>query len=263
MINDQNQVNGQPDFYYTIKATSCSGSAITQSGNAGVVNDLTLPPSNSPQAMTSYPVSLSGFPGLGLAGIELTYQLIYIDKYGNQYSSPSATVDVPQLSSPANAAATIINATTVELSATVGTFPSDATATQGESGIFEVAQTLPFGDFDAVDLGGIPLNSTCAEPISVTDSNLTPDTTYHYRLAETVDNIEGLFGGGYVPNLGDPTDVFGASQTFTTPAVNAPTNTGVSTSTGTGSTTVGCAEFDPRVHGHLRPLRRLLRGRPA
>jgi hypothetical protein len=75
----------------------------------------------------------------------------------------------------------------------------------------------------------------------VADSKLTPDTTYDYRLAETVDNIGGFFGG-WVSNLGDPTDVFTAPQTFTTPATKPPNGTSVSTSTGSGSTTLGCAD---------------------
>jgi hypothetical protein len=75
----------------------------------------------------------------------------------------------------------------------------------------------------------------------VADSKLTPDTTYDYRLAETVDNIGGVFGG-WVSNLGDPTDVFTAPQTFTTPATKPPNGTSVSTSTCSGSTTLGCAD---------------------
>jgi len=243
-INDQNQVMTVA-FSYTISATSCSGTPVTQSG-AVLANGsaaVSVPASNSTQQIVSQPVSLTGYAGLGLGDVTISYSMSWDTTLGEEPeasgNSSSTTVDIPQLPVSTTPFVDVLSATSAELDADVGTFPSDATASQSESGIFEVGTSLPLIAVDSVSISGTQLNSACAEPISALDSYLEPDTTYYYGLAEVVDNYPGWFGG-YGPNLQDPTDVFSTPQTFTTPATNPPGSTSVS-SNGSGTTTLGCA----------------------
>lgn len=201
-----------------------------------------VPASNSTQQIASMPVSLTGYAGLGLGDVTISDSMYWYTALGVQVTgnSPSTTVNIPQLPASTTPFADVLGATSVELDADVGTFASDATASQSESGVFEVGTTLPLVPADEVNLDNPdPINATCVEPISNLDANLQPDTTYHYELAEVVDNYPGWLGG-YGPNLQDPTDVFSAPQSFTTPATNLPGNTSV-LSNGSGTTMLSCA----------------------
>lgn len=287
-VNDENYP-GSYFFQYTVSVVSCSGKTISVSGSTAPTSlaggfsakavsaaidlntladlaDLYAPTTLSGElgealsGSTGYNQNLGPFPGIGLSGIQVSYQLVFSpssSSAGGNVDSATSTADLPALNTSSSGTATSISPTTEELSSDVIPSLSDPDQEYSEEAEFDYGASTGYG----ASTTPAPLSGSCPVVLTAEVASLAPDTTYHFRVAQLPAQVicaGGEGGGGLSPTgtvtntCEDPTlvvvpssiltppPVYGPDETFTTAATSPPTGTSVSTTSGTGSTTIPC-----------------------